>query len=95
MTMKKRLMSCVLACAAIVGVTSLANAQVQSGVVGSGIHQQFGPQDDNGNYLGMSSDSYDWYVDPGFSYTYPGATSPPLIKTRPQTVRKPLKGDIS
>ena len=71
MTLKTRLMSCVLACAAIVGITSMANAAVEAGVVGSGVYQQFGPQDDNGNYLGMSSDSYDWYVDAGFSYTYP------------------------
>jgi hypothetical protein len=71
MTLRTRLMSCVLACAAIAGITTAATAQVQSGVVGAGVHQQYGPQDDNGNYLGMSSDSYDWYVDPGFSYTYP------------------------
>jgi hypothetical protein len=70
--MKKRLMSCILACVAIVGVTSAANAVVQSGVVGSGVHYQYGPQDANGNYLGMSSDSYDWYVDWDFSYLFPG-----------------------
>jgi len=59
--MKKHLLSCVLACAAIVGITSVANAQVYYGVVGDGIHQQYGPQDVNGNYMGIASCSYDWY----------------------------------
>jgi hypothetical protein len=65
MTLKTRLVSCVLACAAVVGITSTANAQVQYGVVGSGIHMQFGPQDTNGTYLGIASESYDPWVDPG------------------------------
>jgi hypothetical protein len=55
--------SWLMACLAIVAVASAASAQVQYGVVGSGIHMQYGPQDANGDYLGIASESYDPWVD--------------------------------
>ena len=61
----------ILACLAIAAITSMAAGAVQYGVVGGGKHVQYGPQDDNGDYQGVVSESYDWYVDPGFSYIYP------------------------
>jgi hypothetical protein len=71
MTLKKSLMSCVLVCAAIAGITPVASAQVQFGVVGDGVHHQYGPQDVDGNYMGVVSETYDAYVDGGFYSLYP------------------------
>jgi hypothetical protein len=58
----RHLIWCALVC---VAVASVAAGQVQYGVVGDGLHVQFGPQDANGNYLGIASESYDPWVDPG------------------------------
>jgi len=55
--------SFVLACLAIAAIASPASAVVQAGVVGGGIHMQYGPQDAGGNYMGIASESYDFYVD--------------------------------
>ena len=53
----------VLAFLAIVGIASPAGAAVQAGVVGDGVHKQYGPQDTGGNYMGIASESYDFYSD--------------------------------
>jgi len=52
-----------LACIAIGAIASVANAAVFAGVVDGGIHMQYGPQDTGGNYMGIASESYDFYVD--------------------------------
>ncbi|KKN85696.1 hypothetical protein LCGC14_0276800 [marine sediment metagenome] len=77
--------SLVLACLAIVGVASPASAVVQAGVVGGGIHNQYGPQDAGGNYMGIASESYDFYSDALWGFTgwgdnfptWSGAQRPP------------------
>jgi hypothetical protein len=53
----------VLACLAFASVASPAGAAVHAGVVGGGIHMQYGPQDTGGNYMGIASESYDFYSD--------------------------------
>jgi hypothetical protein len=50
-------------CIALLVAATTASAQVQAGVVGNGIHMQYGPQDANGDYLGIASESYDFYSD--------------------------------
>ena len=74
----------VLICLAIMGIASPAGAVVQAGVVGSGIHMQYGPQDSGGNYMGIASESYDFYNDAiygtGWGNNFPtwsGAQRPP------------------
>ena len=59
----RNVMSFILACVAIVAVASPASAVVEAGVVGGGIHMQYGPQDAGGSYMGIASESYDFYVD--------------------------------
>ena len=53
----------ILACLAIAGIASPAGAAVEAGVVGGGVHMQYGPQDTNGDYMGIASESYDFYSD--------------------------------
>ena len=48
---------------AVACVASPAGAVVEAGVVGGGIHMQYGPQDTGGNYMGIASESYDFYSD--------------------------------
>ena len=57
------LLGAVLASLVIAGIAAPAGAVVQAGVVGSGIHMQYGPQDTSGNYMGIASESYDFYSD--------------------------------
>jgi len=47
----------------VAAVASPAGAAVEAGVVGGGIHVQYGPQDTGGNYMGVASESYDFYSD--------------------------------
>ena len=61
---KAMVLGCVLAWVAIVGLASSASAAVLAGVVGgAGVHMQYGPQDAGGNYMGIASESYDFYSD--------------------------------
>jgi hypothetical protein len=70
--MKKHLMSCVLACVAIAGFTSMAQA-LNLGEIGSGKYVEFGPTDGNGDNVGIVSQSWDsWVPSAGF---YSVATS--------------------
>ncbi len=73
----------VAAGAAALGIASVANAQVQAGVVGDGLYYQFGPQDDNGQYLGVRASSYDaWGGDPYWT-TFPGPEDPAVDHKAP------------
>ncbi len=79
---KAHLIGCALACAAIAGIASHVHAQVYAGVVGDGIHMQYGPQDADGNYLGIASESYSFYSDFGTGWgdkfpTWSGDQRPP------------------
>ncbi|HDZ20253.1 hypothetical protein LCGC14_0018520 [marine sediment metagenome] len=65
----------ILACLAITAITSTAAGAVQYGVVGGGIHVQYGPQDTSGNYMGIVSESYDAYSDNGWYDTFPADIS--------------------
>jgi hypothetical protein len=72
----------VVACLAIASIASTAGAAVEAGVVGGGIHMQYGPQDAGGNYLGIASESYDFYTDFGTGWgdsfpTWSGTQTPP------------------
>ncbi len=60
---KRNIVSVILACLAIAAIVSPASAVVEAGVVGAGIHRQYGPQDAGGNYLGIAAESYDFYTD--------------------------------
>ncbi|MHC4563473.1 MAG: hypothetical protein ACYS8X_11960, partial [Planctomycetota bacterium] len=60
----RNIVSVILACLAIAAIASPASAVVEAGVVGfGGIHMQYGPQDAGGNYMGIASESYDFYND--------------------------------
>lgn len=76
MVRSKRAVGCILACLAIAGIASSASAAVFAGQVGGGIHMQFGPQNAAGDFLGIASESYDFYSDAitgsGFGGTFPG-----------------------
>ena len=66
---KRAVIGCILACLAIVAIASPAGAVVEAGIVGSGIHMQYGPQDAGGDYMGIASESYDFYSDALWGFT--------------------------
>jgi hypothetical protein len=76
-----------VACAvfACLAITSMASGAVQYGVVGGGIHVQYGPQDTGGNFMGIASESYDPWADGGqWDTVFPaGGTSPNTWPTDP------------
>ncbi len=76
---KDKFLARVIACVAMVAVTSMAGAQVQFGVVGSGQYHQWG------GGVGIGSESYDWYVDGGQwdAYIKPMTTEIPFGGTLP------------
>ncbi len=77
MRSKTTVVGCILACLAVAGIASSANAAVFAGVVGGpgSIHMQYGPQDDpTGDYLGIAAESYEglWDWGSGFWASLPG-----------------------
>ncbi len=64
--MKIGFMRAILACLTLAAFAATAHAQVYYGVVGDGTHVQFGPQDANGDYLGITSESYDYSYAPDY-----------------------------
>ncbi len=83
--LRSRAANVALACLAIAAITSMASGVVQYGVVGSGKHVQYGPQDTGGNYMGIASESYDPWVDGAqWDTVFPaGGTSPNTWPTDP------------
>lgn len=83
MRSKTAVVGCILACLAVAGIASTANAAVVAGVVGgAGIHMQYGPQNASGDYLGIASESYEALADYALGWTdlfptWSGAQTPP------------------
>ncbi len=72
MRSKTTVVGCILACLAVAGIASSANAAVFAGVVGGpgGIHMQYGPgpETPGGDYLGIASESYEGLWDWGSGF---------------------------